>query len=106
MGLDFRRVREEGRKDCFKAKGWLEHVGSEREACRQDEDVHVWHVWGVWDCRPFPGKAASGRGCLLGREGSVRRLREGLESGVLSLLKKEAVDSECSRKKRAGKEGI
>lgn len=87
-------------------KGWTEHVGSEREARQQDEYVHVWHVRGVWDYRPFPGKVASGRGCFLGRERSVRRLSEGLESGVLSLLKKEAVDSECSRKNRAGKEGI
>lgn len=52
--------------------------------------------------RPFPGKAASRRGCLLGRKGKVRGF------GVWSFvcIKKEEVNSECFRKKRAGKEGI
>lgn len=55
--------------------------------------------------RPFPGKAASRRGCLLVRKEKVRRLRE---FGVWSFVftKKEEVNSECFRKKRAGMEGM
>lgn len=54
-------ARERG-KTCFKAKGWLEHVGDEQEACRQEEYVHVWLGWVSGTDRPFPGKVASRKG--------------------------------------------
>lgn len=55
--------------------------------------------------RPFPGKAASRRGCLLGRKGKVRRLREGLESGVLSVLKrKKSILSVSGRREQVKRE--
>lgn len=55
--------------------------------------------------RPFPGKAASRRGCLLGRKGKVKAKR-GFGVWSFVCIKKEEVNSECFRKKRAGKEGI
>lgn len=57
--------------------------------------------------RPFPGKAASRRGCLLGRKGKARRLREGLESGVLYILKgKESILSVSGRREQIRREYI
>lgn len=57
--------------------------------------------------RPFPGKVASRRGCLLGRKGKCEKAERGF--GVWSLVfiqKKEVVSSERFRRKTTGTEGI
>jgi hypothetical protein len=56
--------------------------------------------------RPFTGKEASRRGCLVGRK-VVGRLEECLEFALSLLIrKKEEVDSECFRKSRTDTQGI
>jgi len=75
-----RGERECVRENCFKAEGWLEHVGGKQEAGWREECVHVWSGWGL----PSPPWEGSFQKRMSSRQKgkSVRRRREGLEAGV------------------------